>query len=206
MDEAARKQLVRALIKAIPHLGPMLDDMTYGVQEKAAGKLERDQMNAAIADLVANQNASATDLGDILVRLDKLASGNNELSDTLSSMSRVLFGEAEQSDTSRVQAVLSRVTPEPIVLPAEAATPREPDAHIFRAMLRTQLTQEMLSTLVRDYPGASDWIYHGQGRMPLASGLVECANSAAGRGLLDLYKFVREEVPGFSLDPRPLGR
>lgn len=196
-----RKHLAKALIKAIPKVGDIINEMVFERAKSEADAQDKAKIDAILHTLVSQGEAQNTDLGDLLLRVDQQSFQMQEVKDALIALAHYFLDQTDTTTTAQIETATQRALPGYTPGDTQSDVVGTLDRYTLRKAMEKGLTPPQLQVLLRDIPGATDWVPASAAKAEQISSLLEWAESDDGPGLDKIYAYVKREYDRFEVYP-----
>jgi hypothetical protein len=199
--DIAKQHLMKALVKAIPYVGDTINEVVFETAKEEASARDKERLRDTLKVIRRAQQSQDTDIGDVLVRLETLTDLTQQTQQAILAFAAYLRGNADAATSNKVETALTRTLPG--YEPGQAITDEVGvlDSYTLNRAMESGLTPEMLDQIIRDIPGAGNYVRTGGDKTPTIGKLLEWAESVEGPGLNGVFKYIKRRYENFTLNP-----
>jgi hypothetical protein len=193
-----RIHLAKALLKAIPKVGDIINEMVFERAKTEANAQDKAMLDSALSSILSNQSAQNTDLGDLLNRVDQQSFQMQQVGETVAMLARYFQGRADEITTQQVEAAAVRALP--------GYTPGDTnigtlDRYALSKAIEEGLEPSQLQTVIDEIPRARKKIPPGLDLEQQTSKLLNWAECIDGPGLDKIYSYIKRRYANFQVHP-----
>jgi hypothetical protein len=196
-----REHLTKALVKALPVVGDVVNEMVFETRKDEASAKDKEKLTAALNAIQSQQVGATTDLGDVLNKLDLQQFEMQALRTAIVEFTTYVQGSADEATISRVEAAAIRALPGYSPGADTSGEIGTLDQFTLRTAIGRQLQPAEWEIVLSDIPGGAQAVYGASGMQLQIAKLLTWAAGASGPGLNRIYTYIKRAYPSFTLPP-----